>query len=202
MFKYFLVHKPYNYLSQFTKEVPEHLTLADLGDFPKEVYPVGRLDKDSEGLLLLTDDKKLNHKLLNPAFQHPRTYWAQVEGKITDQAMDALRKGVEIQVNKKVHKTLPARVEILNAIKGIEDRDPPIRYRANIPTTWIQLTLTEGKNRQVRRMCAKVGFPVLRLVRMSIGRLKLEGIPSGRFVEMKAADIYDAFDLDKNHISH
>jgi 23S rRNA pseudouridine2457 synthase len=195
MFKYFLIHKPYNYLSQFTKEVPEHLTLADLGDFPKEVYPVGRLDKDSEGLLLLTDDKKLNHKLLNPDFKHPRTYWAQVEGEFTGQALNSLREGVDIQVNKKIHRTLPVKIEILNEVKGIEERDPPIRYRANIPTTWIQLTLTEGKNRQVRRMCAKVGFPVLRLIRMRIGKLKLEGIPRGTFVEITAADINAAFDF-------
>ncbi|MFT5166948.1 MAG: 23S rRNA pseudouridine2457 synthase [Saprospiraceae bacterium] len=195
MFKYFLLHKPYNYLSQFTKEVPEHLTLADLGSFPKEVYPVGRLDKDSEGLLLLTDDKKLNHKLLNPAFKHPRTYWAQVEGLFNVQAMDTLRQGVDILINKKLYKTLPASVEILKEVKGIEDRDPPIRYRASIPTSWIQLTLIEGKNRQVRRMCAKVGFPVLRLVRASIGRLNLEGIPRGEFVERKEEDIYKAFDF-------
>jgi 23S rRNA pseudouridine2457 synthase len=195
MFKYFLLHKPYNYLSQFTKEVPEHLTLADLGSFPKEVYPVGRLDKDSEGLLLLTDDKKLNHKLLNPTFKHPRTYWAQVEGLFNVQAMDTLRQGVDILINKKLYKTLPASVEILKEVKGIEDRDPPIRYRASIPTSWIQLTLIEGKNRQVRRMCAKVGFPVLRLVRASIGRLNLEGIPRGEFVERKEEDIYKAFDF-------
>ena len=195
MFKYFLIHKPYDYLSQFTKEVPSHLTLADLGDFPKEVYPVGRLDKDSEGLLLLTDDKKLNHKLLNPAFKHPRTYWAQVEGKFSDHALTRLREGVDIQVNKKIHRTLPAKIKILNEVKGIEERDPPIRFRANIPTTWIQLTLTEGKNRQVRRMCAKVGFPVLRLVRMSIGKLKLEGIPRGTFVEITSTDINTAFDF-------
>lgn len=195
MFRYFLVHKPYGYLSQFSKVVPEHQTLADLGDFPKEVYPVGRLDRDSEGLLLVTDDKKLNHQLLNPAFQHPRIYLAQVEGKITATAMTALQEGVAIKINKKSHFTLPAKVEILDQLNGIEDRDPPIRYRANIPTTWIRLTLTEGKNRQVRRMCAKVGFPVLRLIRVSIGRLKLEGIPRGEFAELDAKSIYQAFDF-------
>ncbi len=195
MYQYFLVHKPYNYLSQFTKEVPEHLTLADLGDFPKEVYPVGRLDKDSEGLLLLTDDKKLNHKLLNPAFKHPRTYWVQVEGKITDQALKALQSGIEIRINKKIHKTLPAEIKVLEKNIEIEERDPPVRFRANIPTSWIELTLIEGKNRQVRRMCAKVGFPVLRLLRVSIGKLKLEGISRGAYSKIEKEVIDNAFDF-------
>jgi len=193
MHRYFLIHKPFNYLSQFTKEVPSHLTLADLGDFPKEVYPVGRLDKDSEGLLLLTDDKKLNHKLLNPEFKHPRTYWAQVEGAISQKAVEELRSGVDIRINKKTHHTLPAEIEMLENNPPLEERDPPVRFRAKIPTSWIQLTLVEGKNRQVRRMCAKVGFPVLRLVRVSIGGLKLEGIERGTFVEIKETDIQKAF---------
>ena len=195
MFHYFLIHKPFNYLSQFTKEVPEHLTLADLGDFPKEVYPVGRLDKDSEGLLLLTDDKKLNHQLLNPEFKHPRMYWAQVEGELSQKALEELRTGVDIRINKKTHRTLPAEIDILEGTQALEERDPPVRFRANIPTTWIQLTLIEGKNRQVRRMCAKVGFPVLRLVRMSIGRLQLTGIGRGEVVEIEKKEIYDAFDF-------
>ena len=195
MFRYFLVHKPFNYLSQFSKEVPEHLTLADIGDFPKEVYPVGRLDRDSEGLLLLTDDKKLNHTLLNPEFRHPRTYWVQVEGAITQKTLDELRAGVDIRINKKTHRTLPAEVIILDDTSVLEERDPPIRFRANIPTTWIQLTLIEGKNRQVRRMCAKVGFPVLRLVRMSIGRLHLKEIARGAFVEIGREEVYEAFDF-------
>lgn len=194
MHQYFLVHKPYNYLSQFTKEVPEHLTLADLGNFPKDVYPVGRLDKDSEGLLLLTDDKPLNHKLLNPAFKHPRTYWAQVDGVPTDAAISALSNGVDIKINKKIHQTLPAKIEVLNKV-NLEERDPPIRYRANIPTTWIQLTLIEGKNRQVRRMCAKVGYPVLRLVRVKIGDLKLDGLKRGGNIELTKDEIYKALNL-------
>ncbi len=193
MYRYFLIHKPFNYLSQFTKEVPEHLTLADLGDFPKEVYPVGRLDKDSEGLLLLTDDKKLNHKLLNPEFKHPRTYWVQVEGAISQKAVEELRTGVDIRINKKTHHTLPAKIEVLENNPPVEERDPPVRFRAKIPTSWIQLTLVEGKNRQVRRMCAKVGFPVLRLLRASIGGLKLEGISRGEFIEIKETDIQNAF---------
>ncbi len=197
MHRYFLLHKPYNYLSQFTKEMPEHLTLADLGDFPKEVYPVGRLDKDSEGLLLLTDDKALNHRLLNPAFRHPRTYLVQVEGAIKQQALESLRKGVDIRVNKKTHHTLPAKVELLNPPPKIEERDPPVRFRTNIPTSWMRMTLIEGKNRQVRRMCAKVGYPVLRLIRVSIGKLELEHLPKGSHIEVEKDKIYRALDFKK-----
>lgn len=195
MHRYFLIHKPFNYLSQFSKELPEHLTLADLGDFPKEVYPVGRLDKDSEGLLLLTDDKKLNHRLLNPTFKHPRTYWVQVEGKPDIEALKQLENGVEIRVNKKTHQTLPADVKLMEVRPELEERDPPVRFRANIPTSWLELTLVEGKNRQVRRMCAKVGYPVLRLVRVRIGRLELASIPRGGFIELKKNDIDAAFDF-------
>ncbi len=195
MYRYILVHKPYNVLSQFTKEAPHHQTLADLSDFPKEVYPVGRLDKDSEGLLLLTDDKKLNHKLLNPAFKHPRIYWAQVEGTVNQKAIDQLKIGVDIRVGKKTHRTLPAEVVALKEPPDLEDRDPPIRYRASIPTSWVQLILVEGKNRQVRRMCAKVGFPVLRLVRVRIGDLSLDGIPVGGFRELTESQIKKAFNF-------
>ncbi len=192
MNQYYILHKPYNYLSQFTKEVPEHLTLADLGDFPPDVYPVGRLDKDSEGLLLLTNDKKLNHQLLNPAFKHPRTYWAQVDGVPSPAAIEQLRSGVAIKVNKKIHQTLPAQIRILDPAPQVEERDPPIRYRANIPTTWIELTLIEGKNRQVRRMCAKIGFPVLRLLRVSIGALELGDLERGGVREMEREGLFEA----------
>jgi 23S rRNA pseudouridine2457 synthase len=195
MHQYFIIHKPYNYLSQFTKEVPEHLTLADLGDFPPDVYPVGRLDKDSEGLLILTNDKKLNHKLLNPAFQHPRTYWVQVDGAPEPAAVEQLRRGVAIKVNKKIHQTLPAKVRILDPSPAIEERDPPVRFRANIPTTWLELTLTEGKNRQVRRMCAKVGYPVLRLLRVAIGALELGTLAHGGMRELSREAVYDALGI-------
>lgn len=190
MHRYFLLHKPYGYLSQFTREVPEHLTLADLGDFPPDVYPVGRLDKDSEGLLILTNDKQFNHRLLNPDFEHPRTYWAQVDGAPGTAAIEQLRSGVAIKVNKKVHQTLPAKVQVLDPPPNVEERDPPIRYRANIPTTWLELTLIEGKNRQVRRMCAKVGFPVLRLLRVAIGNLELGDLARGAVMELEKEEMY------------
>lgn len=170
--------------------------MGDCYDFPSDVYPVGRLDRDSEGLLLLTNDKKLNHRLLNPAFQHPRTYLAQVEGipKLID--LNQLSKGVVISVNKKKHQTLPAEILQITDEPVLPDRYPPIRFRKNTPTTWLQLTLIEGKNRQVRKMCAKIGFPVLRLVRVRIGNLTMETMESGKVVELKRHELYQALQLD------
>ncbi len=166
-------------LSQFTKEVPEHVTLADLMDFPEDVYPVGRLDRDSEGLLILTNDKSVNNRLLHPKNRHERTYWVQVEGDITPKAIAQLSKGVDIRINKKTYRTKAAKVKRLKSEPKLPERNPPIRYRANIPTTWVELRLQEGKNRQVRRMCAQVGFPVLRLVRVAIEDLKINDMQSG-----------------------
>ena len=184
MSRYFLLFKPYGYLSQFTREAPAHKTLGDLFPFPKDVYPVGRLDLDSEGLLLLTDDKRLNKQLLDPSFSHERTYWVQVEGLPDNKALDALQEGVEIRVNGKPYRTLPAKVNLLAEAPPLPDRDPPIRFRKNIPTSWLELTLVEGKNRQVRKMCAKTGFPVLRLVRCRIGELEIAGMMPGEVLEL------------------
>ena len=183
---YFALYKPYGVLSQFTREEPEHRTLADLYDFPPEVYPVGRLDKDSEGLLLLTDDKKLNHWLLDPKNQHERSYWAQVEGIPDQGALEQLRRGVTIKVGKKPYTTLPCRVRLLEEAPNLPDRDPPIRFRKSVPTSWLELTLVEGKNRQVRRMCAAVGFPVLRLVRFRMELLELGGLLPGEVQQAPA----------------
>lgn len=192
--KYFTLYKPYNYLSQFTREVPEHQTLKDLYDFPKEVYPVGRLDRDSEGLLILTNDNFLKTRLLEPKYQHKRIYHAQVERIPTKEAIQELSTGVTIRVNKKAHQTQPALVKLLEEV-NFPERNPPIRVRKNIPTAWLELTLTEGKNRQVRRMCAAVGFPVLRLVRVGIENLALEGIKVGEVKEWKKAAIYEQLNL-------
>lgn len=170
---YFLLYKPYGVLSQFTREEPHHRTLADLHDWPPGVYPVGRLDRDSEGLLLLTNDKSLTHRLLDPAFAHPRTYWVQVEGVPDTEALDALRTGVDIRIRKKTHRTRPAEVSLLEEPPPLPERDPPVRFRKTVPDRWLELTLTEGRNRQVRRMCAAVGYPVLRLVRVRIAGLAL-----------------------------
>ena len=165
-------------LTQFSGEGP---TLATLGEFPKEVYPVGRLDKDSEGLLLLTDDKSLNHQLLNPRFAHQRTYYVQVEGIPTPEALAQLQAGVTIQVDGKAYRTKPAVAKLLEDAPILPDRDPPIRYRASIPDRWLALTLIEGKNRQVRKMTAAVGFPTLRLVRFSMEKITLDGMGVGKF---------------------
>lgn len=189
-FHYFLLNKPFGYLSQFTPETPGQLTLADLGPFPPDVYPVGRLDQDSEGMLLLSNDSLLNIKLLDPRHAHLRTYWVQVEGVPTEAALQQLRNGVDIRINKKTHHTLPARAKSLTLESPIPERDPPIRFRANIPTTWIEISLQEGKNRQVRRMCAKVGFPVLRLLRVQIEELALGDLPVGAVKEYTRSEIY------------
>ena len=169
--RYFLVNKPYGVLSQFTREAAHHRTLADLYDFPKHVYPVGRLDRDSEGLLLVTDDKSLNHRLLNPVNGHRRTYWVRVEGAIASPALTALRRGPTINLKGKRHESRPVGVDFI--APAPPPRNPPVRVRKTVPDTWLALTLTEGKNRQVRRMCAAVGHPVLRLIRYAIEDLTL-----------------------------
>lgn len=189
---YFVLHKPYGVLSQFTKEAPGQLTLSDLYSFPKEVYPVGRLDRDSEGLLIITDDKNLTTKLLHPKQRHPRIYWAQVEGMPTEQAILQLRNGVAIKVENKSYLTLPAKVSLMVNQPDIIERDPPIRFRKSIPTQWLELELMEGKNRQVRKMCAAVGFPVLRLLRVSIENLQLVKFEPGRVVPYAQQQIYKA----------
>jgi 23S rRNA pseudouridine2457 synthase len=171
-------HKPYGVLSQFTKEALHHRTLAEFG-FPQGVYPIGRLDEDSEGLLLLTDERKWNELLLHPKHGHERTYHAQVEGTATEEAMAKLRKGVLIQRTK----TLPCQANLLRD-PGYPPRDPPIRFRLSVPTSWIKLRLIEGKNRQVRRMTAAVGFPTLRLIRISIGSLQMGALAGGKWIEL------------------
>ena len=189
-YNYYVIFKPYGCLSQFSRPEPHHKTLADLGfKFPKDVYPVGRLDKDSEGLLILTNDKKLNHQLLNPDFAHSRAYSAQVDGQMTDEGIEMLETGIDIKLGKTMYRTMPAKAKLLPEGIGLPERDPPVRYRKMIPTSWIELTLIEGKNRQVRKMCAKTGFPVLRLVRTRIEKLYLEGMQSGEVKEMDGKEL-------------
>ncbi|MEN9990838.1 MAG: hypothetical protein RLZZ224_540 [Verrucomicrobiota bacterium] len=177
-------HKPYDVLSQFTRELPEHHTLADFG-FPKGVYPIGRLDRDSEGLLLLSDEKALVDRLLHPRHEHPRTYWVQVEGAMDEAAIKRLSDGSLVIQG---HRVSRARARMLAEQPPVNPRVPPIRYRAAIPTSWVELTLTEGKNRQVRRMTAAVGFPTLRLIRAAIGDFLLGDLAQGEWREMQAAD--------------
>lgn len=181
-FRYFLIHKPYKVLSQFTSPVEGKLNLGDVFDLPKDVYPVGRLDEDSEGLLLLTNDPSLNQQLLGTGTE--KEYYVQVEGIPDEAALDQLRKGVEIRIRKKPYITRPARVERLESV-DLPDRDPPIRYRKSVPDSWLSITLTEGKNRQIRRMTAKTGFPTLRLIRMRIGKWELGDLKAGEFIEIE-----------------
>ena len=192
---YYLIYKPFGVLSQFTREMPEHRVLGDLYDFPPDVYPVGRLDRDSEGLLLLTNNRRITDALLNPTKAHERTYWVQVEGIPTEESIAQLEQGVDIRIKKKVHRTRPAKAQLLSIAPPLPDRDPPIRFRKNVPDAWLELTLTEGKNRQVRRMCAAVGYPVLRLVRKRIERLEIDGMKVGEVRKYAERDFYRALKL-------
>ena len=173
-----LFNKPYNVLSQFTDRANAGSTRATLSDFIDlpGVYPAGRLDLDSEGLLLLTDDGRLQARIANPKYKLPKTYLVQVEGVAAEPALDALRRGVLL----KDGPTLPAEVERIPD-PHLWPRDPPIRARKNIPDCWIKLTICQGRNRQVRRMTAAIGHPTLRLVRWSIGAWAIDGLPSGEW---------------------
>jgi 23S rRNA pseudouridine2457 synthase len=175
------LNKPFGVISKFSPE-PGKRTLADYVPI-RSVYPAGRLDTDSEGLLLLTDDGGLQARIANPRHKLEKTYWAQVEGLPNDAALAALTAGVELGD----FVTKPARARRIDEPAGLWPRDPPIRYRANIPTSWIELKLREGKNRQVRRMTARVGFPTLRLVRAAIGNIDLAGLAPGEWREVAAA---------------
>ncbi len=175
-------YKPYGVLPQFTD--PEgRSTLADYIQLPG-VYAAGRLDFDSEGLLLLTDDGALNARLTDPKYAHPRTYWVQVERIPDAAALEQLRAGVTIRD----YRTRPAQAELLTTPPDLPERNPPIRFRKNVPTAWLKLILTEGRNRQVRHMTAAVGFPTLRLVRAAIGVITLEGLAPGEWKPLTDAE--------------
>jgi 23S rRNA pseudouridine2457 synthase len=192
--RYFVIYKPFGILSQFSGGED---TLKSLGDFPKDVYPVGRLDKDSEGLLILTNDKTLNHYLLNPKFHHQRTYLAQVEGVPDTEALKKLESGVDISIETGVYRTKKAIAKLLDIPPTLPERNPPIRYRKSVPDSWIALTLIEGKNRQVRKMTAAVGFPTLRLVRWSMENLTIEGFQVGEVRELEKDAIYGLLKVQK-----
>jgi len=187
MLRYYIFYKPFKVMSQFSAE-GEKQTLADfLPHLPKNIYPVGRLDFDSEGLLLLTDDTSLTHRLLDPSFGHERTYWVQVEGTINDEAIKKLQQGVDINIDGKKYRTKKAAAKILSPAPFVPERNPPIRVRQTIPDSWLSLTITEGKNRQVRRMTAVVGFPTLRLIRHSIGKVTTGDMQPGDVIEADAS---------------
>ncbi len=177
-------HKPYGVLSQFTPEPGSPFrTLAEFG-FPKGVYPIGRLDADSEGLLLLSDEAELNQRLLHPRHAHEREYWVQVERIPSAEALGKLARGLVIQG----HRTLPCRAQLLDPQPTMPPRDPPIRVRKHVPDAWLTLELVEGKNRQVRRMTAAIGHPTLRLVRVRIGQLRVAGFVAGGWRELVPAE--------------
>jgi len=184
-YRYILFYKPYGVLSQFTDNPgDQRCTLKKYISVPA-VYPVGRLDWDSEGLLLLTNHGQLQHRLSHPRFQHPRTYWVQVERIPDADALRQLQEGVIIDD----YRTRPTKVQMLSVEPQLPPRNPPIRFRKNVPTAWLAMTLTEGRNRQVRRMTAKVGYPTLRLVRVAIAGLSLEKLQPGQWRDLTPEEL-------------
>ncbi len=177
MSRILLFNKPYGVICQFSRD-GMHPTLADYIAVP-DVYPSGRLDTDSEGLLLLTDDGKLQHRITDPQHKLPKTYWVQVEGEPDETALEQLRRGVQLNDGL----TLPAEAQRIDEPVGLWQRNPPVRFRQSIPTGWMTLTIREGRNRQVRRMTAAVGHPTLRLIRYAIGEWTLDGLLPGEWRE-------------------
>jgi 23S rRNA pseudouridine2457 synthase len=191
-----IFNKPYGVLSQFTSDGSPNRTLSDFG-FPARVYPIGRLDADSEGMLLLSDEPGMNTRLLDPKHAHARCYWAQVEKIPSAEALTKLSQGVVIQD----YMTQPARVWLLDPQPQILPRIPPIRVRQSIPDCWIGLELIEGKNRQVRKMTAAIGHPTLRLMRVRIGSLNLGTLAPGSWAELTSAQVKLLFIKSDKHSS-
>ena len=182
-FKYFILNKPYGVLSQFTDKEGRK-TLGDIYKFPGDVYSVGRLDMDSEGLLLLTNDKSLTNFLLNPVYEHEKEYYVQVEGIPQESSLEKLRNGVLINGKK----TLSSKVRKID-VPDFPQRVPPIRVRKNIPTCWLSISITEGRNRQVRKMTARIGHPTLRLIRVRIKNLLINGLLTGSIRKLDSKEI-------------
>jgi 23S rRNA pseudouridine2457 synthase len=182
-------HKPFGVVSQFTSAGSRHRTLAEF-DFPPRVYPIGRLDAESEGLLLLSDEPGLNAQLLHPTHGHRRVYWAQVERIPSAESLTKLELGLLIGERR----TLPCHARLLDPQPVVAPRDPPIRFRKNVPDVWIALELVEGKNHQVRRMTATIGHPTLRLLRVQIGALGLGDLTAGKWRELSATERARVFD--------
>ena len=176
-------YKPFRVLCRFTDDGSGNIPLSKF-NFPKNVYPLGRLDADSEGLLLLSDEPGLNSQLLHPDNAHTRTYMVQVDRIPEPESLKKLRAGLDVGG----HRTRPCRVHLMEAEPDLPPREPPIRFRKNVPTAWLEMELTEGKNRQVRRMTAAIGYPTLRLVRSKIGNLTLEGLLPGKWKKLSLVE--------------
>ncbi|MEP1093917.1 MAG: pseudouridine synthase [Cyclobacteriaceae bacterium] len=189
---YFLIHKPYKVLSQFSDE-NGNPGLGSLYDLAKDVYPVGRLDLDSEGLLILTNDKALNNKLLNPANNHKRTYWVEVEGTPEKESLARFEAGLEINLKGKKYKTKKSAIRLIKP--DVIDRDPPVNIKKHPIRSWVEVVLTEGKNRQVRKMTAAIGHPTLRLIRVSIEGLEVFPLKSGEIRQVSKNVVYQKLDL-------
>jgi 23S rRNA pseudouridine2457 synthase len=198
--KYYVFYKPFNVLNQFSKERPEHVTLADFLPISKDIYPVGRLDKDSEGLLIMTNDTSLNAALLSPSKKHKRSYFVQLDNDITDKAIQQVAYGVQIKLDSGIYTTNSCIVKKLQKPPVLPERNPPVRFRQNIPTSWALIELTEGKNRQVRKMFAAVGFPVLRLVRVQIEDLKIGKLEPGKYFEIKQEELFKLLKIDPKEL--
>lgn len=183
-FSTYLFHKPYGVLSQFTQEHPGQQTLADFMQIEKDVYPIGRLDRDSEGLLLLSNNKNIVNSILHPSKEKWKTYWIQVENIPSEVALSKLKNGLTIRINKKEFKTKPAQIQVFKTPPNLPEREPPVRFRANIPTQWLEIKITEGKKRQVRKMLAAINHPVLRLVRIAIDHYKLDDLEVGCYKKL------------------
>lgn len=195
---YFLVYKPFNVLSQFSA-MDIKKTLKDFFDVPLNAYPVGRLDYDSEGLLIITNDKELNHFLLDPKHQHEREYWVQVEGDISPLQIAWLQNGVEIKVDGKMYKTKNCLVKKFLHSPEVSERFPPIRFRKSVSDCWIKIILTEGKNRQVRKMTAAVGCPTLRLIRYRIEDITLDNLHPGEMKKITKRELYNLLKIKKTN---
>lgn len=186
---YFIVYKPFQVLCQFTSE-DNKKTLADFFSLPRDVYPVGRLDYDSEGLLILTDDKRLNALLLSPKYNHEREYYVQVEGEITREAITELCKGVTIKIKSENYFTKKCKAEKIKN-PNLPERMPSVRFRKTVPDSWVKIILTEGKNRQVRKMTASVGYPTLRLIRHRIELISLSNMVPGELKKLSQQELYN-----------
>jgi len=192
--KYFIIYKPYKVLTQFTEE-DGNPGLGSIYELPKDVYAVGRLDLDSEGLLILTNDKVLNQALLNPKHQHKRTYWVEVEGVPSEESLNELRNGLDINV-KGIYRTLPCEAQLIEPT-GLPERNPPVNFQKHPERSWLEIKLVEGKNRQVRKMTAKIGHPTLRLIRVAIEDLKLFPLAPGGITQISEKVLYKKLKLEE-----